>query len=331
VPFRIKVFVSIVLAFLVLLLVGPLLLPVPPLEGTVPAESLAGEDSSFVRAGGVTLHYLYSGDGPPAAEAEPGFLLLHGYPANAESWRAVLPELALFGPTVALDRPGFGLSERKMPGTWSRGRNPYRLEAQVEQAVSLLEELGVDRAVWIGSSSGAITALRAAASHPDRVAGLVLVGAPVYGARAPPAWSRPLLHTPQLDRLGPLLMRQLGGEPGLRLYASQWAQPDLIGEQEIDAFGRTFRVDDWDRGLWEVSKASRNPDLDGLLSGLELPVLVVAGAADPIVAPEDSQRLANEIPGATLALMDGCGHLPHLECPAEFMTVLSAWLGTDEQ
>jgi pimeloyl-ACP methyl ester carboxylesterase len=334
-PFRIKVFVSIFLALLVLLLLGPLLLPVPPLEGTAAPSALAGESSSFLESDGVRLHYLVtadqstgeaSGAGAQPTGAPQAFLLLHGYPGNAAGWRALLPELALYGRAVAFDRPGFGLSERPLPGSWRRGENPYLPDAQVSQALAILDSLGIEQAVWIGSSSGAIVALEAALAHPERVSSLVLVGAPVYAGRAPPAWLRPLLRTPQMNRLGPLLMRQLGSTPGMNLFASQWADPDRIEQSDIDAYRRTFSVDDWDRGLWEVTKASRVSEVADRLAEVRAPVLVVSGAQDPIVAPAESERLARELPEATFALMDGCGHLPHVECPAAFAELLSDWL-----
>ncbi|MEX2535511.1 MAG: alpha/beta hydrolase [Trueperaceae bacterium] len=312
--------VSIFLALLVLILLGPFLIPVPPLEGTAPERSLATPESEFAGVDGVTLHYLEQGSGPLA------FLLLHGYPSNAAGWNSVLPELALYGRTVAYDQAGFGLSERLLPGSWPRGANPYLPGAQVEQAIALLDSLGIEQAVWLGSSSGGVTALRAALEYPERVSALVLEGAPVYSTRAPPPWSRPLLYTPQMNRLGPLLMRQLGGEAGVRLFTSQWAQSEGLDEQDINDFGRSFEVDDWDRGLWEVTKASRPFNANESLAELPMPVLVLAGASDPIVPSEESERLAREIPGATLALMDGCGHVPHRECPAAFMQVLTGWL-----
>jgi pimeloyl-ACP methyl ester carboxylesterase len=321
VPFRIRVFLSILLAFLGLLLIGPLLLPVPPLEGAESITRLAEGGGQLRTLDGVTLYYRSEGSGQPA------FLLLHGYPSNSATWRHLLPELALHGHAVAFDRPGFGYSERPLPGSWSR--NPYLPEAQLDQALSLLGQLGIDEAVWIGSSSGAMVALRAALEHPERVSGLVLIGAPVYSDRAPPAWIRPLLHSPQMDRAGPLLMRQLGGEPGLRLFASQWADPEGIGAEDIAAFRRTFRADHWDRGLWEVSKASRPSQLGDRLASIQQPVLVVAGVQDQIVPDEESERLARALPRATLALMDGCGHLPQEECPSALLDVLSGWLRED--
>lgn len=319
-PFRIKVSLAIILSLLILLLAGPFLIPVSELEGTSAARELAAEESEFASVTGVDIHYLDLGSGPTA------FLLLHGYPSNAATWNLILPELALYGRVVAFDRLGFGISERPLPGSWPRGENPYLTPAQVEQALALLDELEIESAIWVASSTGATTALRAALEHPERVTALVLESAPVYSNRAPPAWSRPLLHTPQMNRLGPLLMRQLGGPPGRRFYTSQWAQPERAGEDDIEAFRRTFLVDNWDRGLWEVSKASRTFEFEDELSGLQLPVLVVAGTGDPIVPSQESEQLANELPQSTLALMESCGHLPHRECPAEFVQVLSGWL-----
>lgn len=320
-PFRIRVSLAILLSLLVLLLVGPLLVPVPELEDTSEAGELALEESSFLKAESVRLHYLEEGSG------EPGFLLLHGYPSNATGWLPVLPEFALYGRTVAFDRPGFGLSDRPERGSWPRGENPYSPEQQLEQALALTSELDLEAPVWVASSSGALLALGAALEHPDQVTALVLVGAPVYSDGSPPAWLRPLLRTPQLSRVGPLLMRQLGAEPGMNLYASQWHDPEEIDEERVESFRLTFSVDDWDRGLWEVTRASRDWDLADELGRIELPVLVVSGAQDQIVPPEESERLARELPNATLALMEGCGHVPFEECPAQFTELVLGWLG----
>ena len=69
------------LAILVVLaLVGPFLIPVPPLENTVSAESLADEDSRFIEVNGVNVHYKTYGTG------ESVFILLHGFGASLFSW-----------------------------------------------------------------------------------------------------------------------------------------------------------------------------------------------------------------------------------------------------
>lgn len=115
----------------------------------------------------------------------------------------------------------------------------------------------------------------------------------------------------------------------MSLFASQWADPERIDDEDVRAFRRTFQVDDWDRGLWEVSKASRETRLAERLEDLRAPALVVAGAQDEIVPPEESEALARELPNATLELMEGCGHLPQEECSADFIAVVIDWLNSE--
>ena len=103
-----------VLALIVL--IGPFLIPVPPLENTVPVEQLVDTDSKFVEVNGVNVHYKTWGEG------EPTFILLHGFGASVFSWREVVEPLAQFGTVIAYDRPAFGLTERLLQ--WE-GESPY--------------------------------------------------------------------------------------------------------------------------------------------------------------------------------------------------------------
>lgn len=187
---------------LVILLVGPFLVPVPPLEGTVPPEQLADPDSRFAEVNGVNIHYKMAGEG------EPVFILLHGFAASTFSWREVMGPLSEMGTVVAFDRPGFGLTERPMPGEWE-GRSPYAPESQADLTVGLMDALGIERAVLVGNSAGGTVALLTALTYPERVGALVLVDAAIYVGGKTPGWLRPLFNTSQMRHLGPLLARQI--------------------------------------------------------------------------------------------------------------------------
>lgn len=320
-PFRLKVSIVILCSLLGLLLIGPLIIPIAPLRDTVPPRQLADPDSRFVTVDGVELHYKTAGDpGSPTA-----FVLLHGFGSSTYSWRVVMEGLAQYGFVVAFDRPAFGLSERPMPGEW-QGQNPYSPEAQVELTVGLMDALGLERAVLIGHSSGGAVALQGALEHPERVSALVLVDPAVYRGGGPPAWSRWLLYTPQMGRLGPLLMRQLAGEPGQGFLEAAWSDPQKIDEATREAYRKPLQVENWDRALWELSKASRAPQLAGRLSEVGVPALVLYGADDQIVPPALSERLASELPEARAAALPNCGHVPQEECPEDFLAQLEPWL-----
>ena len=340
-PFRIKVSLWILAFMLTVVVLGPLVVPVFPLDGLRPARELAWPGSAWVDVDGLQVHVEAVADdvpltaaadallGAPAVAPDAAFQLLHGFGAITRSWAATLPWLSDGAVAVAYDRPAFGLTDRPLDG-WAAGENPYGPEAQVATAIGVLDALGLERAVLVGHSAGGTIALQTALEHPDRVAGLVLVGAAVYAGGGAPAWSRPLLRSPQFERVGPLIVRQLGGDQGEAFLRASWADPTRIDDATWDAYRRPLQVLDWDRALWELVKASREPDLVPLLASLRVPVLVVTGAQDTIVPAEQSRDLARDLSGvpggATLVELDGCGHLPHEECPAAFREAVEAWL-----
>jgi len=341
VPFRIKISLWILAFIAASFLIVPLVVPVFPLEGLRPAREVAWPGSAWFDVDGLEVHVEAVLDGAPwtttdagllVAPDDPGdaaFLLLHGFGANTRSWASTLPWLSEGGLAVAFDRPAFGLTERPS-GRWTADANPYGPAAQVATAIGVLDALGIERAVLVGHSAGGSIALQAALAHPERVAGLVLVGAAVYAGGGAPAWSRPLLRTPQFARVGPLIVRQLGGTQGEDFLRASWADPTRIDDATWEAYRRPLQVLDWDRALWELVKASREPDLVPRLGAVRVPVLVLTGVQDAIVPAEQSRDLARDLSGvpggATLVELEGCGHLPHEECPEAFRAAVDAWL-----
>ena len=300
-----------------IVLLGPFLVPVPPLPGTVPPEELADPNSRFIEVNDLEVHYKTSGRG------EPAFILLHGFGASVFSWREVMDPLAEIGTVVAFDRPAFGLTER--PLSWEEDNNPYTPEAQVALLVGLMDDLGIDEAVLMGNSAGGTVAVNAALTHPDRIAALVLVDAAIYSGGGAPSWIRPLLHTPQMDRIGPLLARQLQAR-GDAFLEGAWHDPGKITPEVRAGYREPLRAENWDRALWELTKVSRELNLGQELGRLTMPALVISGAEDTVVPVEQSIRLARELPQAELVVIPECGHVPHEECPGPFLDAVRDFL-----
>lgn len=299
------------------LLIGPFLVPVPPLEQTVPPPKLADPASRFAQVNGLQVHYKIAGEG------EPAFLLLHGFGASVFSWREVMEPLGNIGTVVAFDRPAFGLTER--PLSWERGDNPYTPEAQVALVVELMDSLGIESAILVGNSAGGTVAVQTALAHPERVQGLVLVDAAIYEGGGTPGWIRPLLNTPQMDHLGPLLARQISRR-GDAFLESAWHDPSEITPQIRAGYREPLRARDWDRALWELTKASQRRDLGDQMGELAIPTLVVSGDDDRIVPVESSVRLAGELPNAELVVFPDCGHVPQEECPQPFLEAVTVFV-----
>ncbi len=321
-PFRIKVSLAVLLSLLTVLLIGPLIYPISPLSDTVDPHDLADPDSRFIRVNDIEVHYKQSTLEP--LEPDLNFILLHGFGASSYSWHAVLDELGRYGTAVAFDRPAFGLTERPMRSDWQE--NPYTAEAQIALTIALMDALGMETAVLIGNSAGGSLATQLALNYPARVAGLVLISAAVYQGGGTPAIARPLLYTPQLNRLGPLFMRQFAEEPGLNFLRSAWSDEANLTQDIIDAYRKPLRTHNWDKALWELTKASRESKLEGRLGDISIPALVITGLDDRIVPVKLSERLASDLPNAQLAMFDDCGHVPQEECPLPFLEVVIDWL-----
>lgn len=312
----------IILAILGLLLllfaVVPFLVPVPALQGTVPVQSLADPDSQFVDVAGLTVHYKLSGEG------DPKLVLLHGFAASTFSWHRVMPALSQAGTVLAFDRPSSGLTERPLPGDWE-GESPYSREAQADLTVGLMDLLGIDRAILVGNSAGGTISALVALRHPQRVEALILVDPAIYQEGGAPAWAAPILRTPQLQRIGPLIARSVSTR-GMGLLRMAWHDPSLISDEMLEGYSKALKAENWDQGLWQLTLASRPSDLPERLNELTLPTLVITGDDDRIVPTELSIRLAAELPNAELVVMRACGHVPQEECPEAFLGAVNAFL-----
>jgi pimeloyl-ACP methyl ester carboxylesterase len=297
---------------------GPFLIPVPPLQGTRPPQDLADPDSQFIEINGLSVHVKTAGQG------EPVFVLLHGFGASLYSWNAVVGPLSQHGRVIAYDRPAFGLTER--PLQWE-GQNPYGPEAQEDLLIGILDHFGVRQAVLVGNSAGGTISLQAALDYPERVSALILVDPAVYTGGGAPAWIRPLLATPQLRRLGPLLVRRIQ-DWGPQMIEKAWHDPAKIDPETLALYKKPLQVENWDVALWEFTLANGASKLAERLGELHLPVLVITGDDDRIVPTQDSLRLAGEIPNARLVVIPNAGHVPHEEQPQAFMQAVENFLTT---
>ena len=110
-------------------------------------------------------------------------------------------------------------------------------------------------------------------------------------------YNRPLLRTPQVQRLGPLFARSIS-TLGERFLVSAWHDPARVTPEIRANYRKPLRVANWDRALWEFTLASQNQDLGAQLYRLAAPALVVSGEHDRIVPLASSERLAQALRAA---------------------------------
>ena len=326
----VKILGALFLLLLLLLIVGPFLIPVTPLEGLASARELATSESKFITipfsgTDGIDIHYMSNNTN--ATDDRPTFVLLHGSNFNSYTWTEVFEFFGQRGRVIAYDQIPYGLSEKLVPGDWN-DRNPYSPTAAIDQLFLFLDELDVERIILVGNSYGGALALQAALVHPERVEALILVDAAVYVEEEMPAW---LFDLPQMRRLGPLFARQLGQSEAF--IRQTYLDPDQISEERMELTTIMTKVEEWDMAYWGYLQiwGADTPDYITQIPEIQQPVLVISGDSDAIIPVSDSQKLHSELPNSELVILPSCGHVPQEECPDIFERAVSAWLSQLEQ
>ncbi len=282
-------------------------------------ERYAGPDSRFFECNGFSVHYKIFGKG------EPLIVLLHGSFLSMRSWNDVFDPLAEKATVLAFDRPAFGLTSRPVPSSNNHAR--YSPEAQTDLLVRLMEEIGHERAVLVGNSTGGTLALLTALRYPRRVQGLVLAGAMIYSGYATsevPVLMKPVLKgmSPVFSRLMKFLITRLYD----RNIRGFWHNKELLSEKKLAACRGDLMIGDWSRAFWELFLETHHLGLEKKLPEVNVPSLVITGEHDLTVRTEESLRLAREIPGAELEVIPDCGHLPQEETPEAFVAAVSSFV-----
>lgn len=248
-----------------------------------------------------------TGEGPPDV------LLLHAGVTDQRSWAPLRAALGDTARTISLDRRGYGATTYEPEPGWS----------PVEDAVAVLDALGIGRATVVGASVGGRTALDLALAHPERVERLVLIGAALSGAPAPEITDAEVLR---LDAEGDDALERGDDDALNRIDAALWLDgahhPGRVADDVralfLDMNGRAItaidpgdeeETDAWDR-----------------VGEIRVPTLVLIGEHDLEHIHRNARHLAATLPEARLVALSGVAHLPHLEGDATTLHEIAAFI-----
>jgi len=268
------------------------------------------EHSCFIDVDGIRVHYQEAGD-----RHAPAMVLIHGFASSTLVWSNVFLKLAEAGyRVIALDMLGYGYSAKPRNGE-------YTIAGQAKLLARLLDQLGIARAIFVGSSYGGAVAATCALDYPDRVEKLILVGA-VNNNRPLEFTLMRLFGAPVFgDVVSPLLIgsRRLLRRRMKRVYDQHsW----VLDEKRVDARHLPLRAAGTQRAIirtvrgWDAERISRDAHL------ITQPTLLLWGENDLEIPLADGERLHAEIPGSRLIVLLNCGHLPHEEYPEAFTNVV---------
>ncbi|WP_216900368.1 alpha/beta fold hydrolase [Nocardia alni] len=243
------------------------------------------------------LNYDHAGAGP-------AIVLLHARPADRTQWRELVALLAAAGyHAIAPDLAGYGSSRAPT----DRPAAPW---ADVRDT---LDDLGVDRALLVGNSLGAQTALQLAATWPDRVVGMCLMGFRRHDQPASPrltqAWEREAAALSKGDLAA-------AGDAGVAAWLSPAAGP-AVREVLTNALRNNLSRRD------DPGELAPDPLADDeCWTAMTMPTRILHGADDMPDFAEGAQRLRDELRAPDITIVADAAHLLPLERPAPVATAI---------
>jgi len=253
---------------------------------------------------GTDLNYEVTGTGPAV-------IFLHAFPLNLRMWDAQARALEGTHQVVRFDARGFG-------GT-PPGDSLLTMERIADDAVALLDHLGISRATVCGLSMGGYAAFALVRRHPGRVTALVLADT----RTAPDSTDARRARSTQAETV------RREGPAGIADAFLQKAVGDTTRKERPDVVARVKEMilATPARGIVDaLAGLAARADSAPTLREIKAPTLVVCGMEDALTPVADSEAIHHGVPGSRLDLIPRAGHLSALEDPPAFNRALLAFL-----
>lgn len=260
-------------------------------------EEPAGPATGTVEVDGRAISYATAGGGDEV------IVLVHGFGGDKNSWLFVQEPLADGRTVHALDLPGHGDSDKDV-GDGS-------LDTLARTVTGLLDVLGIDAAHLVGHSLGGAVALAAASATPERARSVTLLAPAGFGSEINADYLRGFAGATSRRELKPHLAALFADE---KLVTRQLTE-DVLKYKRLDGVDAALR-----RLLGTLLDGDQQAiDATGMLVSVHAPVAVVWGREDRVLPPAGADVIAD---GASVRLVDGAGHMVHMEAPAAVREII---------
>ena len=274
--------------------------------------------SHYTQANSLNLHYLESGTPDPNV---PPILLLHGFPTSSHLYRNILPELGKAHRAIALDLPGYGLSDKPLDATYD-----YDFYADTLDAVlDALDIRDTHRCVpALGGPSGLYWLLR----HPGRIPKLILLNTLVYPETS---WAVKLfLLAIKTPGLRDYLVSPKGIVATMKLGVVHKAR---LNRETLTPYTAPFEAPAARKALIKAASGLGTAGLAKIareLPGYQTSIRLIYGENDlalPDVA-KTMRRVQHDRPEAKLTPLPSCGHFLQEDEPQKVAELISDFLNT---
>ncbi|MCC7369625.1 MAG: alpha/beta fold hydrolase [Chloroflexi bacterium] len=238
-------------------------------------------------------------------------VLLHGFPLNRAMWDEQVASLADRYHLIVPDLRGHG--ETDAPD------GPYEMADHAGDVLALLDRLGHQRAAVVGLSMGGYILLQLMTRAPERLSAVVL--ADTMGEADAP--ERKQARADQAE-----VIRSLGLGAFADLVLPRMFGPTVPADRPhlVERFRQTILSQQPEAVVAALQGLAARPDMMAALPGVKLPTLVVVGSDDMATTSGHAHNLAAAIPGATLVVLPGAGHMSNWEDPDGFNRAVRLFL-----
>lgn len=250
--------------------------------------------------GHIRLHYRVDGpeDGVP-------LVLSNSLGTDLRLWDPLLPHLPAGLRIIRYDRRGHGLSD--VPAA------PYTMGQLVRDTEALLDHLGIRDCVFLGLSIGGMVAQGLAVKRPDLIRAMVLSNTAARISTAEIWQGR--IDTARAQGLAALTDATM----------ARWFTPGFHDTPDIALWRNMFNATPLE-GWTGCAAAIAGTDFYTSTAALRLPTLGIGGDRDGSTPPDLVRETTELVPGARFELIRRAGHLPHVEQPARYAAILTAFL-----
>jgi 3-oxoadipate enol-lactonase len=255
-----------------------------------------------IRANGIATHYELSGP----SEA-PVVLLSNSLGTPLEMWDPQIPALAQRYRVLRYDSRGHGRSDAP--------EGPYTTDVLADDAVGLLDALGIEQAHFCGLSMGGMVGQMLGAKHGERLRSLTLCSTACH---MPPRelWEERIRT-----------VRAAGMAALADAVVERWFTEAFRAQPSIAVEGiRQMLLETPPQGYTACCAAIRDMDLRETIRAIRVPTLVIVGAQDPATPPEKAEEIRARVPGAHLEVIPDAAHLLNIEQDVAFDATLIGFL-----
>jgi 3-oxoadipate enol-lactonase len=257
----------------------------------------------FIRANGVTIHYQTQG----LDTSKPVIAFANSLGTDFRIWQETMSLLAPDYAFVLHDKRGHGLSDDGQP--------PYAIADHINDMATLLDHLNLRQVIICGLSVGGLIAQGLYAARPDLVQALILCDT-AHKIGTAEMWN---------GRIAAI--RANGLESILDAVMERWFTPSFRRDDNAIYQGcRNMMARQSAEGYIGTCAAIRDADFTETAPAISVPALCIVGDQDGSTPPALVRALADLIPGSLFQTIADAGHIPCVEQPAAFATLIRAFL-----